>query len=610
MQTRDTIVDRLLRHAVETPGKPAIYYRQAGAPNGWAHLTWADYANRCRAFAGGLLGQGYAPADAVTIMGENSAEWLVADVGAMLARGVAAGIYHTSTPDQAQYIVEHCEAKVWVIENAAIWRKLQSVRSTLPLLKQVVLIRDAEQFADDPLVTSFEAFLKSGEAHKAKVDARLAEIQDPDLATLIYTSGTTGPPKGVMLSHRNLGFTANLAIEILGRASDDDCVVSYLPLSHIAEQMFSIHVSITAGYPIWIAGGLDRLKETLVVARPTIFMGVPRVWEKFQAALEGRLKEATGLKGVIVGWARGVGTRVMPHVVEIGEPSGLDGLQYRIAKKLFFSKLAGQLGLDRIRIAVSGAAPISRSTLDFFLSLGIVIHEVYGQSEDTGPTTFNLPLAGRRRIGTVGQPLPRVEVKIAGDGEILVRGDNVFMGYFKQPEATAETLIDGWLHSGDVGEFDAQGFLRITDRKKDLIITAGGKNVAPQNLEKLLKSIPAVGQVVVIGDRRKFLSALITLDAEKAPAFAREKGMPLEPAALAKHPAFIAHIQAGVDRVNGELAKYESIKKFTLLPTDFTPETGELTPTQKIKRKVVGEKYSAEIEAMYADDAGGANTSA
>ena len=255
-------------------------------------------------------------------------------------------------------------------------------------------------------------------------------------------------------------------------------------------------------------------------------------------------------------------------------------------------------------------APISRSTLDFFLSLGIVIHEVYGQSEDTGPTTFNLPLAGRRRIGTVGQPLPRVEVKIAGDGEILVRGDNVFMGYFKQPEATAETLIDGWLHSGDVGEFDAQGFLRITDRKKDLIITAGGKNVAPQNLEKLLKSIPAVGQVVVIGDRRKFLSALITLDAEKAPAFAREKGMPLEPAALAKHPAFIAHIQAGVDRVNGELAKYESIKKFTLLPTDFTPETGELTPTQKIKRKVVGEKYSAEIEAMYADDAGGANTSA
>lgn len=601
MSQRDTIVDRLLRNARERAGKPAVYFRQGG---GFIPLSWADYAARCRAFAGGLLRVGYEKGDAVTIMGENSPEWLIADLGAMLARGVAAGIYQTSTPEQAAYIVSHCEAKVWVIEDAALWKKMSAVRGELPSLKKVVLVRGAEQFADDPLVTSFEAFLVGGEELAASVEQRIREIDDPDLATLIYTSGTTGPPKGVMLSHRNLAYTAHLALERLGETTDDDCVVSYLPLSHIAEQMFSIHVAITAAYPIWIAGGLDKLKETLVVARPTVFMGVPRVWEKFHAALEGRLKEATGLKGAIVGWAMGVGARVMPQVVEKGEPGGFDGLQLKLARRLFFGKLAAQLGLDRLRLAVSGAAPISKSTLDFFLSVGIVIHEVYGQSEGTGPTTFNQPFPGKRRIGTVGRRLDGIEVKIAPDGEILVRGENVFVGYYKQPEATAETLIDGWLHSGDVGEFDADGFLRITDRKKDLIITAGGKNVAPQNIEKLLKGIGGIGQAVVIGDRRKFLSALLTLDAEKAPAFAKSRGWPAEPARLAAHPEFRAHVQAGIDAVNRELAKYESIKKFTLLPEDFSVEGGELTPTQKIKRKIVGERYASQIEAMYEEPAG------
>jgi non-ribosomal peptide synthetase component F len=305
---RNTIVDRLLRNARTQAEKPAIHFRREGAPNGFAHLTWADYAGRCRAFAGALLSQGYAPGDAVTIMGENSPEWLIADVGAMLARGVAAGIYQTSTAEQAQYIVDHCEAKVWVVEDAALWRKMRAARDALPRLTRVVLVRGAEEHGSDPLVVSFEDFLAAGAAHQAQVDTRLAEIQDADLATLIYTSGTTGPPKGVMLSHRNLGFTADLALQIIGQASPEDCVVSYLPLSHIAEQMFSIHVSIAAGYPIWVAGGLDRLKDTLVVARPTVFMGVPRVWEKFQAALEGRLREAKGLKGR----HRGLGPRRGP----------------------------------------------------------------------------------------------------------------------------------------------------------------------------------------------------------------------------------------------------------------------------------------------------------
>ncbi len=600
LKHRDTIIDRLLHNARDRGSKPAMFHRPAPGAD-FVPISWAEYVAKCRAFAGALLRLGYEPGDAVAIMGENSPEWIVADVGAMLARGVAAGIYHTSTPEQASYIVAHCDAQIWVVEDATLWRKMSGERAHLHRLKRVVLVRGAEQFADDPMVTSFEAFLKSGESLGDVVDQRFREVQDADLATLIYTSGTTGPPKGVMLSHRNLAFTAEIAIKIIGRAGDDDCVVSYLPLSHIAEQMFSIHVAITAGYPIWIAGGLDKLKETLVLARPTVFMGVPRVWEKFHAALAAKLREATGVKGLIVRWAMGVGARLGTQLVENGEPGGLDGVQFRLARKLFFSKLAAQLGLDRLRVPVSGAAPIGRATLDFFLSVGIVIHEVYGQSEGSGPSTFNWPFAGKRRIGTVGTNLPGVEVKIASDGEILVRGDNIFMGYYKAQEATDETLVDGWLHSGDVGEFDANGFLRITDRKKDLIITAGGKNVAPQNLEKVLKAIEGLAQAVVIGDRRRYLSALLTLDAEKAPALARDKGWPTDLAALAKHPAFVAHVQAGVDRFNVDVARYESVKKFTLLPVDFTVEGGELTPTMKIKRKVVGDRYAAEIEAMYAD---------
>ena len=300
-----------------------------------------------------------------------------------------------------------------------------------------------------------------------------------------------------MLSHRNLAWTAkqvNLAAGDIVAAGD--CVVSYLPLSHIAEQMFSIHLPATYGFPIWFAGSVEQLKDTLVAARPTIFLAVPRVWEKFKAALEGKLADATGLKAKIVNWARSVGTKAGPVILQEGDVGGALGVQYRMADKLFYSKLTGQLGLDRLKLAISGAAPIGRDVLEFFQSCGILIHEVYGQSEDTGPTTFNQPIAGRRRLGTVGVPFPGVDIRIADDGEICVKGPNVFMGYYKNPEATAEALIDGWLHSGDIGEFDADGFLKITDRKKDLLITAGGKNVAPQNSEKLLRAIESVGQAV------------------------------------------------------------------------------------------------------------------
>jgi long-chain acyl-CoA synthetase len=596
--TRDTIPDRVQNFGRTLGNKAAMHYY---ADDVWHAVSWAEYAHRSRVFAGALLANGYEPGDGVAILSDNCPEWLIAEMGAMMARAVAAGIYQTCTPEQTAYIAQHCEAKVVVVQDPTQWTKFSSQRSALPKLRKVVLLTGADE-VDDALVCSFDEFMEEGEANLEAADARFAEVQDDDLAVLIYTSGTTGPPKGVMLSHHNLAWTAQQTNVAAGATvTDNDCVVSYLPLSHIAEQLFSIHLPATYGFPVWFAGSVDRLKDTLGEARPTLFLAVPRVWEKFKAALEAKLSAATGLKSVIVNWARNVGLKAGPKLIEEGKVGGLLGLQYSLANRLFYSKLTAQLGLDRLELAVTGAAPIGKDVLDFFMSCGIIIHEVYGQSEDSGPTTFNQPKAGHRKLGTVGIPFPGVDVRIADDGEICVRGPNVFKGYYKNPEATAEALVDGWLHSGDIGEFDADGFLRITDRKKDLIITAGGKNVAPQNIEKLLRRIPAIGQAVVIGDKRKFLTALLTIDGEGGSDYAATKGWPADVNELAAHKAFRDHVQAGVDEANAELARYETIKRFVILPEDFTVEGGELTPTQKVKRKVVHEKYSDDITGLYAD---------
>ncbi len=595
--SRDTIPDRLLAQAAARPDAPALWHQPADS--GWQAISWRQYAELAEAFAGALLAMDYAPGWGVAILSDNCVPWLVADLGAMLARAVPAGVYPTLTAEQAAYIISHCEARVVVVQDPLQWAKLQSVLDQLPALKRVVIIHGADA-VDDPLAVGFEAFLDEGRAHGEAVQARVAELVPEDLGTLIYTSGTTGHPKGVMLDHRNLAFTARSALSAVGEVGPEDCMISYLPLSHIAEQMFSVHLHTTAGYPLWLCPRLEDLKATLLVARPTFFLGVPRVWEKFKAALEGKLGELTGVKGAIARWALAVGLRAVPDLVAHGEASGALGWQHRLADRLFYGKLKAQLGLDRLKVASSGAAPIGRDVVQFFWAIGVPIHEVYGQSEGTGPTTFNRPVPGERRLGTVGLPLPGVEVRIAEDGEILVRGDNVFVGYLKQPADTAEALQDGWLHSGDVGRFDADGFLCITDRKKDLIITAGGKNVAPQHIEALLKGIAGVGQAVVIGDRRKYLSALLTVDPEATPALAAQHGWPTDPQALAAHAGFKAHVDAGVAAVNGQLARYETLKRWTVLPDDFTLEGGELTPTQKVKRRVVDAKYAAQIEALYA----------
>ncbi|QDG52432.1 long-chain fatty acid--CoA ligase [Persicimonas caeni] len=592
---RDSIVDRFLDNSEKHAGKPAAWANLDGK---WKYINWANYAKKCRLFAGGLVARGIEPHQHITIIGNNCPEWVMADMGAMMARCVPVGIYQTNSPSEVAYIADHCESKVMVLEDKEQWEKVDKARDEMPNLEHLVMIRDADQ-VDDEMVVSFDDFLESGREHLDDVDERISGIEMDEVATMIYTSGTTSKPKGVMLTHDNLAFTAGSAQKMIGGMEPDDCLVSYLPLSHIAEQMFTIHLAATFGYPIWFCDDIAKVKETIEVARPTVFFGVPRVWEKFKSALENKLAEATGAKAKLVDWARGVGVKAAYQQIEHGDVRGALKIQYALANKLVFSKLKGKLGFDRLRMAVSAAAPIGLDVLEFFASFDIIIREIYGQSEDTGPTTANRPMPGQTKLGTVGLPIPDVDVKIAEDGEILVKGRNVFKGYYKNEDATNETLTDGWLHSGDIGQFDKDGFLRITGRKKEIIITAGGKNIAPAKIESLLKKIDGIGQAVVIGDRRKFLSALLTIDAERGPAMAEEKGWPTDPDELVDHPEFREYIDREVEAANNELARVSTVKKWVVLPQDFSQETDELTPTQKIKRRVVESKYADEIEGMY-----------
>ena len=599
---RDTIVDRLIAQAEAKGDAPALYYKSG---DDWESISWNEYARKARLFAGAILALGCEGRTHVNICGYNCPEWVIADVGSMVCNGVPSGIYHTNAPKKIAYIVNHSEAKILVLEDKEQWDKFDAVRDEIDTVKKVVMVRDIDQI-DDDIAISFDDFLALGEDHLDDVDACIDEIEPEELGTMIYTSGTTGPPKGVMLSHNNLSITADMANEVVGEdfVGDDDCVVSYLPLAHIAEQMFSIHLAITLGYPIYFAPSLDEVKETLQVARPTLFFAVPRVWEKFKAAIEGQLAEATGFKKWLVTWARKTGVEGSYQAIEHGEPKGFTGFKYGIASSLVFDKLAEAVGLDRLKIALSAAAPIGKDVLEFFMGLGIVIREVYGQSEDSGPTTFNYPEPGGTRIGSVGKPMPGVEVKLDEDGEVLVKGGNVFMGYYKMEDKTDETLVDGWLRSGDIGEFDDDGFLYITDRKKNIIITSGGKNIAPAPLEAGIKEHDAVSQAVVIGDQQKYLTALVTLDPELAPSFADKHGWPTDLEQLAEHDQFQKHMRDYVEEVNSDFARVETVKKFTILPDEFTQESDELTPTQKVKRRVVTENYADKIQAMYDNEGG------
>jgi long-subunit acyl-CoA synthetase (AMP-forming) len=427
------------------------------------------------------------------------------------------------------------------------------------------------------------------------VDRRTAAARPGDVATLIYTSGTTGTPKSVMLTQGNLAFIAVKAQEILPVGAPDR-LISYLPLSHIAEQVVSHLLSLATGACVYFAESLEKLPENLREVRPHLFLGVPRVWEKIQAGMQAAGAQASPLRRRIVRWARGVGL-AGGYADQEGRPRPWS---YGLADRLVFSKVRGRLGLDAARMLVVSAAPIAKETLDFFQSLALPIMEVYGMSECTGPTTLSLPK--RYRLGRAGFAIPGTELRVAEDGEIQMRGPHVFEGYYKNDAATRETLdAEGWIHSGDVGEIDADGFLRVTDRKKEILITSGGKNIAPQHLEGKLKQIAAVSQAVAIGDRRPYVVALLTLDPARVAAEAEKAGSPARsPEEAARCPVFRAHVEKQVEAVNASLARYETIKKVALLPKELSVESGELTPTLKLKRRVILERHRDAIDALYA----------
>ncbi|PRQ06553.1 Long-chain-fatty-acid--CoA ligase FadD15 [Enhygromyxa salina] len=585
----DTIISRLFEQARKRPTAPAYYQRQAG---GWQPTNFRDYVGEVKQAARALIALGFGPGHNVGVLGFNRPEWSTMVLAGQAAGGAAAGIYTTSSAAEVRYVVDHAQAQIVLVEDETQWAKLLAERAGLPTLRHVVLMKGAKPIEDE-LVLSWEQFLAKGDAiSDREVDDRVAALQPEQLATLIYTSGTTGPPKGVMLSHHNIAWTAKVAVDLIA-ANNHDTALSYLPLAHIAEQTFTIYVPASTGSAIYYAESLEKVADNLKEVQPTVFFGVPRIWEKFHAGISAKLAQATGIKAKLVAWAMAQGEKAAQLRANGRQPTGLG---YAIANKLIFSKLKPAVGLGGARVCVSGAAPIGREVLEFFAKLDIIVLEVYGQSEDSGPTSFNQPQ--RFRLGSVGPAVPGVDVKIADDGEILVRGPNVFLGYYEDEAATNETLIDGWLHSGDLGEL-RDGFLYITGRKKEIIITAGGKNIAPKNLEAALKHHPLINEAVVIGDRRKYLSALLTLDPDQASAWAKQRGVAVED--LPTSDELRAELQAHVDELNQEFARVEQIKKFTVLPRNLTQEQGELTPTLKVRRKQVHEHFAAEIEAMYAD---------
>lgn len=588
----DTIVHRLFTQAQTRGNHPALFVKEVGA---WKPTTWAEYAAEVRRAARALMALGFGPGGNTCILGKNRPEWTVFALASMAAGGASAGLYVTSSPGEVRYIVDHAEAKVVLVENAEQFAKVEKELERMPKLEHVVLMRGAT--VAHPRAITWEAFLEKADAvPEARLDERLDALEPEGLAVLIYTSGTTGPPKGVMLPHRALTWVASFATK-KSNGGPTDCLLSYLPLSHIAEQVFTMHAPITMGASVYFAESMEKLPDNLKEVQPTIFFAVPRVWEKFHTGISAKLRLATGVKKALVGWARGVGSAMTEHRCRGTEPSTLLSLQYGLANRLVFSKLKQAIGLSRARFCVSGAAPIAPEVLQLLASLDVLVLEVYGQSEGCGPTSFNLP--GHARLGTVGPVCEGCELKIAADGEILVRGPNLFLGYFKEPAATAETLIDGWLHSGDLGSVDADGCLTITGRKKEILITAGGKNIAPKNIEAALKNHRLIGEAVVIGDRRKFLSCVLALDPDAAAAFAKEQGLPGEK--LHENAQVKAELQRAIDAVNEEMARVEQIKKFVVLERPLSIDGGELTPTLKVKRKVVNEKYAAQIEAMYAE---------
>lgn len=582
-------------HVLGRHPKPLLIGRvRHGAIEGLSTRDWFD---RVRDLALGLEAVGVAAGDRVGIMSESRPEWLTADLAVQLLGGVTVPVYPTVTPGQAGAILADAGARFLFVSSSEQLARVQSVRSTVPSLETIMMFdsKTGDVLSLDEVVARGHARMMAEWGIARQFRDRARAIRPEQLATIIYTSGTTGEPKGVMLSHRNL-ISNLLAVRPMIVVGIEDVSLSFLPLSHSFERLAS-YFYLAQGVTMVFAESIDTVARDLLVVHPTVMTGVPRVYEKFQSRILEAGKALPVPRRLLFTWGVNV-ARAKGHLEGAGHPvTGMLALQASLAERLVFKKIRERVG-GRLRILVSGSAPLARETAEFFMGLGLPITEGYGLTETSPILTANPP--GAWRLGTVGTALSGVEVRIADDGEIVARGPNLMMGYYHKPAETAEVIRDGWIHTGDIGVLDAAGYLTITDRKKDLLVTSGGKKVAPQPIEASLKRDPLVAEAVVLGDRHKFISALIVPDFGALERQLRAQGKPMpDRDALVQSPDVVAMYQAIVDAVNQSLSQFERIKKIRLLPCELTIESGELTPTMKVKRRVVEERWVKEIEAIY-----------
>jgi long-chain acyl-CoA synthetase len=568
----------------------------------WQTVTWSQYLGHVKHFALGLKSLGFKRGDHLAILSENCREWLYADLAAVCLGGVSVGVYPTSPYPEVHYVVQHSDSSFVVCEDQEQTDKILEVLGELPRLKKII-VKDMKGLRRYPKehIISFdrveELGRELGRGEPGLFEREVTAGRPEDVCLMVYTSGTTGPPKGAMITHRNIEAAASATAEAIG-ASPEDTVVSYLPLCHVAEKIFSLFLPMYLGYTVNFAEGVATIQNDLREIGPTVFLGVPRIWEKLQSSILITIQDSGRLKRWLFDRCLGLGYRLAEKRLAGQRPSFPEKLGGWAAYWLMLRALQNFVGLRRVRFCFSAAAPISPEVLRFFHAIGIRVKEGYGMTETTGLSFIHM--GDDIRMGTVGKPISCVEFRLAPDGELLKRGALVFAGYYKNPEASAEAVRDGWLHTGDVAQVDEHGHLRIVDRKKDLIITSGGKNIAPSEIENALKVSPYVKEAIVVGDGRKFLAALIQIDFENVGKWATDQRMAYTNFKnLSQQPEVRDLIKAEVDRVNAQFSRVENVRKFHLLTKELDHDDDEMTATMKVRRANINQKFAAEIEAIY-----------
>ena len=596
-----TLPGRLLHRASTQPRDVALRVKERGI---WREITWAGYLAEVDAAAHWLRTAGVGPGDHVAILSDNRPEWLYADLAAQSIGARSVGVYQTNPPEDVAYVVRHSRARVLICEDQEQVDKAVAVAAETPGLEKVVVVEPrGTRGYDDPRLVTWEAAIGAGRERAGQRPAFLGEsvaALDPAAAAMvIYTSGTTGPPKGALLSHENALAVADPLVPLLGLTARD-AVLSYLPLCHVAEKIFSLFLPLSIGLVTHFGESIETVREDLREVQPTLFLGVPRIWEKMQAGVLLKMGDASWLKRALFRLSLRVGEAAARRRME-GRSSGADAIRRGVADALVFRALRERLGLRRCRLPVTGAAPVSAELLAWFRSIGVPVVEGYGMTECAGVSHLNPP--GGVRLGSVGPPIPGVTQRLAEDGEVLVRGPNVFLGYLHDDAATREAIDDeGWLVTGDVGEVDEDGYLRITGRKKEILITAGGKNLSPEKIENTLKLSPYVKEAVAVGDRRKFVAALIQIDADAVGDWATRRGIPYTSYEdLSGRAEIETLVKDEVARCNEHLARVEQVRAFRLLPKELHQDDGELTATQKVRRKEVRRLWAPLIAACYGE---------